>query len=126
MSAKQNTEELLDVQITFTIPFTQVQNSVIDSLAFDNPIDKMVYISLLRFASQKGRAYPSISILATMNSSSENRIRQSLKRLEEMELITIRRRKLGQLNISNLYELHDIPHQLKEKTVGMIEGEYHG
>lgn len=108
----------LEVKATFTIPFTQVQNTVIDSTLFENPIDKLIYISLLRFAFNKGEAFPSISTLAKMNSSSENRIRQSIKRLEKMELVTvITRRKSNKEHQSNLYHIHDLPKVHEEYSI---------
>lgn len=110
-------------QATFTIPFTQVQNKVIDSNEFRNPIDKLVYISLLRFAFNRGESFPSIKKLADMNISSENTIRKSLKRLEKMELITIEKRNSDSGSLSNLYKIHDLKPHVNENAGGSkIEG----
>lgn len=100
------------IQPTFTIPFTQVHNKVIDCTKFQKPIDKLVYISLMRFAFQKGHAFPSLNKLAKMNISSENTIRSSLKRLKQLKLVTIEERKEGKQQFSNMYYIHDLPDEM--------------
>lgn len=117
MTISRNHEQM-EVQPTFTIPFTQVQNEVIDCLGFENPVDKLVYISLLRFGFHKGEAWPSVNKLAMMFGSSENRIRQSLERLEKMKLISIiKRTKANGEPDTNKYLLHDLSPELKQNTI---------
>jgi len=104
------------IQPTFTIPFTQVHNKVIDCTKFQKPIDKLVYISLIRFAFQKGHAFPSLNKLAKMNISSENTIRSSLKRLKQLRLVTIEERREGKQQFSNMYYIHDLPDEMLSES----------
>lgn len=102
----------MDVQATFNIPFTQVQNTVIESPYFNKPIDKMVYITLLKFAFNKGHAFPSIKTISVMQNVSENTVRTSIKRLEKMNLVSVEKRtdeKKG--NLSNLYYIYDLSYE---------------
>src|SRR5699024_4124626 len=100
------------IQPTFTIPFTQVHNKVIDCTKFQKPIDKLVYISLMRFEFQKGHVFLILNKQDKMNISSENTIRSSLKRLKQLKLVTIEERKEGKQQFSNMYYIHDLPDEM--------------
>lgn len=99
----------MNIQAQFTVPFTQIQNTIIESPYFKQPIDKMVYITLLKFAFNKGLAYPSIKTISTMQNVSENTVRSSIKRLEELNLVKVEKRidKKGNF-LSNLYYVFDL------------------
>jgi len=117
MAAEKQDQEM-DVQRQFDVPFTMVQNSVIDCMGFGKPIDKTVYISLLRFAFNKGSAYPSITKLAYMNGVSSNTIRGSIKRLTEMNLVKKQeRKKKNSENETNVYYIYDLSDKLKNDSV---------
>ncbi|MED1666102.1 helix-turn-helix domain-containing protein [Brevibacillus laterosporus] len=91
--------------------YTIIENEILDDTDhFEKSVDKLVYVSLCRFANMGDRrAHPSISRLAKMCGCSENFVRQSLKRLVSLGLIQIQERKEGSLNATNLYYLLPIP-----------------
>lgn len=106
------------VQAQFDIPYTMVQNEVMDCMGFEQPIDKLVYIALLRFAFGKGKAYPSVPKLAYMCTSTENTIRSAIKRLDSMDLLKKKPRpKSNKDNDTNIYYLYQLSEELKANSV---------
>jgi DNA-binding transcriptional regulator YhcF (GntR family) len=88
-------------------------------MSFEKPIDKLTYINLLRFAfNENSTAYPSIKKLAMMASVSENPIRDAIKRLVKMGLVTVEERtsEHGD-NDSNLYTVYDLTDTMKANSV---------
>lgn len=81
------------VVTTWEVQYTQVHNAVFDSMLFQHPLDKLIYMTLLRFAYGKGRAFPGHEKLAIMCATSESSVKRSLARLAEQGLITITPRK---------------------------------
>lgn len=113
----KNNENMM-VQAQFDIPYTMVQNEVMDCMGFEQPIDKLVYIALLRFAFGKGKAYPSVPKLAYMCTSTENTIRSAIKRLDSMDLLKKKPRpKSNKDNDTNIYYLYQLSEELKANSV---------
>jgi hypothetical protein len=111
-------DEQIEVQAGFNINFTMVQNEVTDSMSFAKPLDKLVYIFMVRFAFGKASAYPSIKKLAMMASVSENPVRDSIKRLIKMGLLKVEQRnKANGENDSNLYTVYDLTPEMKKNSV---------
>ena len=111
-------DEQIEVQAGFNINFTMVQNEVTDSMSFAKPLDKLVYIFMVRFAFGKSSAYPSIKKLAMMASVSENPVRDSIKRLIKMGLLKVEQRnKANGENDSNLYTVYDLTSDMKDNSV---------
>ena len=112
-------EEEIEVQATFRQDFTIIQNYVHDCMSFQQPIDKLVYMHLLRFAFHKGSAYPTIKKLCFMcGKVSHNTVRSALKRLEEMKLIKIKRRKNADGTYKpNMYYINDLTDEMKKDVV---------
>lgn len=116
------TNELMQVETDITIPFTMVQNEVMDSMSFEKPIDKLVYIALLRFAFGKGSAFPSVPKIALMCASTLNTIRDAIKRLIKMGLVKVEARKNSNgTSSSNLYTISDLTPEMKANSVSIEE-----
>lgn len=112
-----------EIKRMFTIPFTQISNKVIDNYTvFKKPIDKLMYISLLKFSFQKGYAFPSIKTLSKINMVTDKTARGSLQRLEENKLIKIEKRMEGKKHLSNVYYIYDIPENKESGTVKIPVG----
>ncbi|MDR7207611.1 hypothetical protein [Priestia megaterium] len=109
----------IQVQAGFSINFTMVQNEVMDSMAFEKPIDKLAYYHLLRFAFGKGYAFPSVPKLALMCSvTSLTTMRSSLKRLQNMGLLTIEPQENEDgSSAPNLYTIFELTTAMKENSV---------
>ena len=111
----------MEVKPNFEIPFTQVSNDVIDAEDFEKPIDKLVYISLLRFAFHKGHAYPSIKRLAKMTCVTKNTLLKSLKRLEDRKLIFIKKRVENNVHKSNIYYINPYEPNENNGSEGVVQ-----
>src|SRR5699024_501495 len=98
--------------------FARVTRSVIeDEKYLKRPVDKLVYTVLCMYANNKTlSAHPSIKTLVDKCLCSENSVRTSLKRLEELELVSIKRRKKGKENFSNEYTLWVPPSWFTDST----------
>lgn len=116
------TNDQMQVETEITIPFTMVQNEVMDSMSFEKPIDKLVYIALLRFAFGKGSAFPSVPKIALMCASTLNTIRDAIKRLIKMGLVKVEARKNSNgTSSSNLYTVLDLTPEMKANSVSITE-----
>lgn len=115
----QTNDEQIRVKAGFTNHWTTVQNYVLDCMSFEKPIDKLTYINLLRFAfNDDSVAYPSVKKLAMMASVSENTVRDAIKRLVKMDLVTVEEReKENGENESNLYTVYDLSDKMKRNSV---------
>jgi len=98
--------------------FTRVTKVVLDDNKYlDKPIQKLVYAILCMYADNETmKSHPSIQTLAKKCCCSENSIRSALKRLEELELISVKRRKYGEKNYSNEYTIWEPPKWFYEGT----------
>lgn len=77
-------------------------------------IEKATLTNLLTFASQDYQCYPSIKKLSQNTGFSESAIKRSIKKLEELGLITKRRRYSSSGPTSNLYKIN-ITELVKDK-----------
>ncbi|SCM77082.1 hypothetical protein KL86PLE_40886 [uncultured Pleomorphomonas sp.] len=69
--------------------------------------EKLVLLSLADYASDEdGQCWPSVRSLSTKAELSERAIQQSLKKLADMELITVRRRSVEGMSLTNVYRLN--------------------
>lgn len=91
--------------------FVRVTRDVLmDEVYLEKPIHKLVYSVLCMYADNvTTKSHPSVSTIASKCHCSENTVRASLKRLEELELIGIDRRRSGKENLSNIYTLYVPP-----------------
>lgn len=91
--------------------FARVTRAVLnDEVHLDKPVEKLVYTILCMYADNKTtKSHPSVSTIAAKCRCSENSVRQALKRLEELELIGVTRRRRGPKNDTNEYELYVPP-----------------
>ena len=81
-----------------------------DDKLLSKPAEKLVYVVLCMYANNRTmQAYPSVKTLASKCLCSENTVRNALKRLEELGLIEIERRKDGNRNSTSVYTLMEIP-----------------
>lgn len=112
-------EANIETQGTKKKNFTQLQNEIIDSMSFKKPIDKLLYITLLRFAFGKKKASPSLTTLANACCvSKKSTVIDALQRLVAMALITIKKRtKQDGDNETNLYYIHDLTAEMKQNSV---------
>ncbi|SER88682.1 helix-turn-helix domain-containing protein [Psychrobacillus sp. OK032] len=87
--------------------FTRVTKSVInDEVHLDKASQKLVYAILCMYADNTSmKSHPSVQTLAKKACCSENTVRAALKRLEELELVKITRRRRGISHLSNEYTL---------------------
>lgn len=96
--------------------YTPIENDILDDTEhFEKVYDKIVYIAISRFKNiSTHQAFPSIKRLAKMCFCSENVVRDSIKRLEELKLIeVIRRKNESGNNEPNIYRLLPIPESLR-------------
>lgn len=91
------------------IKYFIVDNQLIDNEDYSMQ-EKMAYLVLLRFAGNGDVAFPSIKTIASKMGCSENTARKALKGLVEKGLITknFRKKENGD-NLSNFYEINDVP-----------------
>lgn len=87
--------------------FVRVTRDVMmDEVYIEKPIHKLVYSVLCMYADNNStKSHPSVGTIAKKCACSENTVRSSLKRLEELELIGIERRSNSSGNLSNEYTL---------------------
>lgn len=94
-------------------PFVMIDHLIMDSLYFDSIYQKMVYLTLKRFANWHTlEAYPSRSTLAKLSHCSEGQIKKVIKELEEKKLIEVKERFEGKNQLSNLYIILEYPYEL--------------
>lgn len=98
--------------------FARVTRAVLDDeVHLDKPIQKLVYSILCMYADNRTtKSHPSVGTIAAKCRCSENSVRSALKRLEELGLIGITRRKSGPKNDTNEYELYIPPKWFLEGT----------
>ncbi|MGP4063057.1 hypothetical protein [Halobacillus sp. H74] len=102
------------------IPFTQIENDIIDSMSFEKPGDKLLYMCLCRMAHFQKGIFPSISKLMLMvGVSSPNTLKGQLDRLEEMGLIKVidRGKKENGEHHTHLYKLLKVPARIRVNSV---------
>lgn len=118
-------EERLNVLDFHDQRFSRVTKCVLnDEVHLDKPAQKLVYAVLCMYADNSTmKSYPSVQTLAKKTCCSENTVRLALKRLEEIGLVKVHRRKRGIENLSNEYTLlvppssfTDYPSQFEEGT----------
>lgn len=105
------------------MPFTMVENGIIDSMSFEKPIDKLLYISISRFSHMK-EIYPSIGTLMLMcGISSPNTFKAALKRLKSLKILDYkdRGRKENGEHYTHQYILKEVPGEILENSVFKIE-----
>lgn len=104
--------------------FARVTRLVLDDEIFlDNPVQKLVYAVLCMYAGNHSmKSHPSVNTLAKKCLCSENTVRTALKKLEELDLISIERRKKGGRNYSNAYTLWVPQTWFKEGDTSKWEG----
>lgn len=87
--------------------FTRVTKSVLnDDTYLNKSAQKLVYALLCMYADNNSmKSHPSIKTLATKACCSENTVRDALKKLEELGLVKITRRRRGISHLSNEYTL---------------------
>jgi len=87
--------------------FSRVTKSVLnDEVHLDKGSQKLVYAILCMYADNNSmKSHPSVQTLAKKACCSENTVRAALKRLEELELVKITRRRRGISHLSNEYTL---------------------
>jgi len=87
--------------------FSRVTKSVLnDEVYLDKASQKLVYAILCMYADNTSmKSHPSVQTLAKKSCCSENTVRAALKRLEELELVKITRRRRGISHLSNEYTL---------------------
>lgn len=126
-SSKRNIEfvdqpDHIEVEDQNEVNFVFLEHAVIDSLIFSDIYEKMVYIVLKRFANFNSKeGWPSIKRLAQLAVCSENKVRSSLKKLEEKALIKVTIRKTGDQNLSNKYTILKITEELKAMNYKNLE-----
>lgn len=87
--------------------FTRVTKSVLnDEVHLDKASQKLIYAILCMYADNNSmKSHPSVQTLAKKSCCSENTVRASLTKLEEVGLLKITRRRRGLTNLSNEYTL---------------------
>lgn len=91
--------------------FTRVTKAVLDDETYlDKPSQKLVYAILCMYANNDTKkCQPSIKTIAKKSCCSENHVRQSLNKLKDVGLISIRKRMGRTRNYSNEYLICDLP-----------------
>lgn len=104
MSSKEriNFDDMRFVRVTRVV--------MLDEVFLDKPVHKLAYAVLCMYADNTTtKSHPSVNTIAKKCGCSENTVRSSLKRLEELELVGVERRKNGKENLSNVYTLYVPP-----------------
>jgi len=81
-----------------------------------NDREKMLFITLKKYADDKGKCFPSLNTLARITGNTKKRVIALLKQLEEKEVLLIEKRKSDKKgNESNIYTLLDYKEIWTEK-----------
>lgn len=93
----------------FDCPFTQIDNRIFESEIFKSPLDKLLYMTLIKFSFGKNTVFPSIDKLKKHCCTSKQSVIRSMNRLIEMGLVKkeIRMSEKGNFK-SNIYHLFDL------------------
>ena len=104
--------------------FSRVTKCVLnDEVHLDKPAQKLVYAVLCMYADNTSmKSHPSVQTLAKKTCCAENTVRAALKRLEELELVKVTRRRRGIENLSNEYTLLVPPRSFTDPTAKHEEG----
>jgi hypothetical protein len=109
----------LHIEDQRVIPFTMVDNDVLDSMSFSNPNDKLLYTIICRFSHMR-EVTPSIGTLMLMTGiKSPNTLKAALKRLEELELMRVINRgkyENGE-HKTHRYSILKVPDHIRENSV---------
>lgn len=108
--------EVFEVEDESEVNFVMVQHDVIDSLIFEDIYEKMVYITIKRFANfntKEGR--PGIKLVSKLCCCSDRKVQMAIKGLEAKSLLKVTRRKKGNVNLPNKYTILKLPKALKEQ-----------
>jgi|GEM_PF-6975532 len=104
-------------------PYTTYDNKIIDSLSFEKPTTKLLYMTICRFSHMQ-QIFPSIGTLMLLTSiNSPNTLKSHLKKLQEMKLIFIedRGRKENGEHHTHVYHLLEVPEEILENSVWEAE-----
>lgn len=112
----------------FDCPFTQIDNRIFESEDFEKPVDKLLYMSLIKFSFGKNSVFPSLTTLQKYCCCSRPTVVEAMKRIIEMGLVKkeIRTSEKGDF-MSNIYHLFDIGvvkkfnHPSKEILPGVVK-----
>jgi hypothetical protein len=98
--------------------FARVTRAVLkDEKHLKRPTEKLVYAVLCMYADNNTtKSHPSVRTIAKNACCSENSARSALRRLEELGLVGITRRKKGKENFSNEYVLWEPAKEFLEGT----------
>lgn len=89
-------------------PFIMVYQDFLESNILDNYYQKLVYIYLKKFADSKNQCYPSVKTISKQSGISVNKVKITLKELEEKGIIAkANRSRPDGGKSSNLYTLYD-------------------
>lgn len=97
------------IQNTSKRPFTIIYDDCFESDVFDNIYQKMVYMTLKKFADSNNQCFPSLKKIASVVKISKRKVQETLKELRDKFLIGIKSRfKPDGGRTSNLYTIYDI------------------
>lgn len=94
----------------FDVPFTQIDNRIFESEVFEKPVDKLLYMTLIKFSYGKSSVFPSVSkLMKHCCCGSNHTIIDSMNRLIEMRLV-VKEQRISENGgfKSNIYHLFDI------------------
>lgn len=111
--------------------FFMVDNGIFDERLELDPLDKLVYICLLRYADNTTReAFPGMQRIANDIGIKRNRVNKAIKRLQEKELLEKRPRydKLGAQKSNNyiVYDANEVINKVYPQNTGGVSSEYRG
>ena len=90
--------------------FTIVYNDFIDSVGIINKSEKLLLVVLMRYADEKGKAFPSLVTLAEKTGMSKSSVRRTINSLIDKEILVKENRKSDRDEYtSNLYTIKDTP-----------------
>lgn len=97
------------IQNTNKRPFTIIYDDCFESDVFDNIYQKMVYMTLKKFANSNNQCFPSLKKIASVASISIRKVQETLKELRDKVLIGIKSQfRPDGGRTSNLYTIYDI------------------
>ena len=89
-------------------PFIMVYKDFLESKFLDNYYQKLVYIYLKKFTDSKNKCYPSVKTISKQSGISINKVKSTLKELEEKGVFVKENRSRSDGGkSSNLYTLYD-------------------
>jgi hypothetical protein len=99
---------------------TMIDNAVLYSTQLTT-YEKIVYVILCAYSNVKtGECYPSLKTISELVDASKNTVRKALDGLQNKGLITVEKRKSGELNDSNLYTLSKLPDWIIQEYEGKL------